>query len=53
MGVVVADDLAENGEGRIVDYDGALWVLVEVGVVCVGPEGADYGGFGGDVALVF
>ena len=53
MSVVVADDLTEDGEGWIVDYDGALGVLVEVGVVCVGPEGADDGGVGGDVAFVF
>ena len=52
MVVVVADDLAEDGEGWIVDYDGASWVLVEVGVVCVGPEGADDGGVGCDVAFV-
>lgn len=51
VGLVVADDVGEDGEWWVVDDDGALWVG-GLGVVGSWPEGADDGGVGGDEVVI-
>lgn len=49
---VEAGDGCDDGEGWVVNDDGAWGVLVEAGVVALGVEGANDGRVGGDVAFV-
>lgn len=49
---VEAGDGGDDGEGWVVNDDGAWGVLVEAGVVALGIEGANDGRCGGDVSFV-